>query len=116
MACSVEQLFTNFGREVTWYRPGTFASNVDKSFSTLSVSDATVIISERATAATMAMGFAANVETGTVTIPAATAATVKAGDRFVDSSGLRRRLVGIGETKDLFGGVVVYEYESEAQE
>lgn len=115
MACSgvVASLFDAFGVEVTWYRPAAFSDNTDKAFTTVSVSDATVIMNARATAETVALGYAANTETGTVTVPAATAASLKTGDRFVPTDGIRRRLVGIPFTSVLFG-TYSWEYESEA--
>ena len=115
MACTgaVASLFDAFGVEVTWYRPAAFTDNTDKAFTTVSVSDATVIMNARATAETLAMGYAANTETGTVTVPAATATALKTGDRFVPADGIRRRLVGIEQTSVLFG-TSSWEYESEA--
>ena len=114
-ACTgaVASLFDAFGVEVTWYRPEAFHDNLDKAFTAVAVDDATVIINPRATGDSIAMGYAANTETGTVTIPEVTATAIKTGDRFTDSTGLRRRLVGIPQVSVLFG-TTVYEYESEA--
>jgi hypothetical protein len=111
MACNTDSLFATFGTEVTWERPEAFHDNLDKAFTAISVTDATVILNPRATGDSIALGYAANTETGTVTIPAVTATSVRAGDRFI-AGGIRRRLVGIGQLSVLFG-TTVYEYESE---
>ena len=115
MACTgaVASLFDAFGVEVTWYRPAAFTDNTDKAFTTVSVSDATVIMNPRATADSVALGYAVNTETGTVTVPSETATSLKTGDRFVPTDGIRRRLVGIPQTSVVFG-TVSWEYESEA--
>lgn len=115
MACTgaVASLFDTFGVEVTWYRPAAFTDNTDKAFTTVTVADATVIMNPRATADSVALGYAVNTETGTVTVPAATATSLKTGDRFVPTDGIRRRLVGIEQTSVLFG-TSSWEYESEA--